>query len=32
MLNRVTVHNNRLSEQREHDAELLKSSGVAPAS
>jgi hypothetical protein len=28
MLNRVTVHNNRLSEQREQDAELLKSSGV----
>ena len=28
MLNRVTVHNNRLSEQREQDAELLKDSRV----
>jgi hypothetical protein len=28
MLNRVTVHNNRLSEQRVEDAELLKRSGV----
>lgn len=28
MLNRVTVHNNRLPEQREQDAELLKRSGV----
>jgi hypothetical protein len=28
MLNRVTVHNNGLSQQRVQDAELLKTSGV----
>jgi hypothetical protein len=28
MLNRVTAHNNGLSQQREQDAELLKKSGV----
>jgi hypothetical protein len=28
MLNRVTVHNNGLSQQREQDADLLKKSGV----
>ena len=28
MLNRVTAHNNGLSQQREQDAELLKQSGV----
>jgi hypothetical protein len=28
MLNRVTVHNNALSQQRVQDAELLKRSGV----
>ena len=28
MLNRVTAHNNGLSQQREQDAELLKRSGV----